>query len=385
MTAFGADGDPDDIVVNVIIDLPSGGVPIASHASAADGCEYRLVRATPVDDRLLAWIDWEFAPTWWSADARGNDAWCAFDAAGRIAGFAVYGARAGRLPWQRGYARDGVGIVGPYGVSREHRNAGLGCALLDAALRSLHAMGYARAVVPVAGACQSESLLRRKPAACVRERFRWKQTRRYRATILASGGGAGAQSVFDHVASGELPLEIGCVVANRAAAGVIERADRARVPTRTVIWRPGAQTRDEYDAHLSAVVAMSEPEIVLLLGWMHVLAPAFLARFRETINTHPAFLPFETQAEHVVMPDGTRIPAFRGAHAIDDALAAGVAWGGATVHRAAAEVDRGAVVVRSPLRIDGCTTVDETLKRLRPLEDAAIAKAIARWCVERSE
>jgi phosphoribosylglycinamide formyltransferase-1 len=84
------------------------------------------------------------------------------------------------------------------------------------------------------------------------------------------------------------------------------------------------------------------------------------------------------------MPDGSVIPAFRGAHALRDALAAGAVWSGASVHRVTGETDRGAIVVRTPLRIDGLTSFYDVVEKVRPVEHAAVASAIRRWCFEQN-
>jgi phosphoribosylglycinamide formyltransferase-1 len=112
---------------------------------------------------------------------------------------------------------------------------------------------------------------------------------------------------------------------------------------------------------------------------MHLLPAAFIERFPETINVHPAFLPFEPKADDVVMPDGSRIPAFRGAHAQESTIAAGMRWGGVTVHRVTPATDRGDVLVRIPVAIAPDMTVDAYTDLLRPLEHASVAKAIRRW------
>ena len=133
---------------------------------------------------------------------------------------------------------------------------------------------------------------------------------------------------------------------------------------------------------LSAVAA-TEPDLVLLLGWMHILPPAFVERFPASLNLHPAFLPLDPARDTVTMPDGTTIPALRGARAVDDAFAAGIRWGGATVHRLGASVDRGEIFARAPLLRDDGETRDSYMTRLHALERTVVAGAIRRWSFER--
>ena len=83
------------------------------------------------------------------------------------------------------------------------------------------------------------------------------------------------------------------------------------------------------------------------------------------------------------MPDGSRIPAFRGAHAPAAAAKANVRWSGATVHRITVEADRGTVVVRTPLAFEPPLDTASLHERIRSLEYAAVPKAIRRWGFER--
>ncbi len=205
----------------------------------------------------------------------------------------------------------------------------------------------------------------------------------YRTTILASGTGSNARNVLERVRAGALPLKIVAVVANDVQAGALLAAREHDVEARAVVWQRGTETRPAYDARLIEAVAATEPDLVLLLGWMHLLPPAFLGRFPETLNLHPAFLPIDPRDDVVTAPDGTTIPALRGAHALRDALRDGISWVGATVHRVTAATDRGEVLARMPHAVGDATTEAALREQVRPVEFAAVEEAILRWCAER--
>jgi phosphoribosylglycinamide formyltransferase-1 len=343
----------------------------------------RLARTHGPDERLAAWIDGAFAPSWWSSEARAGDAWYAETASGEIVGFAAFGARDLRFPWLRAYrTRPGVGIFGPYGVAPAHRKTGAGAALLTAALASLRDAGYTDALIPAVGGDALVASYVTRTGAQIVDTFDLRAPRRFRTTILASGGGRHAQNVVLRSAAGELPLDVTAIISNVATAGVLMFAREAGVAGEAVVWDRKAECRAAYDARVIAAVAATQPDLVLLLGWMHLLPPAFIERFPEMLNVHPAFLPFDPAADDVVMPDGSRIPAFRGAHAMRDAIAAGVAWTGASVHRVTAETDRGEIVVRTPFSLAGITDEATLVDRLRPVEQAAVVSAIRRWVFE---
>jgi len=123
---------------------------------------------------------------------------------------------------------------------------------------------------------------------------------------------------------------------------------------------------------------------VLLLGWMHVLPATFVARFPQTLNLHPAFLPLDPSANDVTMPDGTVLPAYRGAHAFRDAVDAGSAWSGATVHRLGVAIDRGEVMARAPFGLC-CSDADADADALREIEARVVPTALRRWHLERAD
>ena len=341
---------------------------------------FRLVRIDAPDERLCAWIDWQFAPSWWSSEVREGSAWYALAADGTIAGFAGFGSPDRSYHWLQAYRkRADVGLFGPYGVAEGHRKTGIGEALLTAALCSL-AERFRWALIPAVSGERLIASYEERTDAHVADSYDYA-LRPARAVILASGNGTNAQAVIDDVQSGDSTLDIVAVVSNDANARVRERARDAWITEEAVVWDRAGEARDSYDARLTDAIARYEPELILLLGWMHLLPAAFLERFPETINVHPAFLPFDPAADFVVMPDGSQIPAFRGARAPEATIAAGVRWGGASVHRVTPAIDRGGILVRTPLELQAGTTLDLFRERIRPLEHAAVTKAIRRWCL----
>jgi phosphoribosylglycinamide formyltransferase 1 len=352
-----------------------------AHGEAA-GAGFVLRRVDEPDDRLAAWIDLHFAPSWWSYEARAGSTWVA-ERDGAIAGFAAFNARGLRFPWLRRWRERGdVGVFGPYGVAEAYRGTGIGEPLLTAALGGLREAGYDHALIPAVGGERLIDMYVRRTRAEVVDEFSY-DVGRFRATILASGAGTNARNVLERARDGKLPLEIGAVICNDPDAGVLQHAREHGVPPVVVRWDRARESREAFDARVLDAVARTEPQLVLLLGWMHVLPAAFLRRFPETLNLHPSFLPLDPAADEVVAPDGTVIPALRGAHALRDALRAGVPWAGASVHYVTEAADRGQVLVRVPLAVGGASSEEELRERVRPVEFATVAAAVRRWTFER--
>ncbi|HEY0383136.1 MAG TPA: GNAT family N-acetyltransferase [Candidatus Elarobacter sp.] len=373
------------MAVNLLAPLDDeryGAPALAGAHDAAARAGYTLRRGDGPDARLAAWIDLHFAPSWWSFEAGAGSAWIA-ERDGAIAGFAAFGARGLKFRWLRAWRdRHDTGIFGPYGVAQAHRGTGIGEALLTAALCSLRAAGFAFALIPAVGGERLVETYVRRTGATVAGEFDY-DAGRFRATILASGAGSNARSVLERARGGRLPVDVRAVVANDARAGALDAAREHGVDAIAVEWDRARESRAAFDARVADAVARTEPQLVLLLGWMHLLPPAFLRRFPETINLHPSFLPLDPGADEVVAPDGTVIPALRGAHALRDAIRAGVPWTGVTVHYVTEAADRGAVLVRVPVAVGGTTEEAALRERIRPVEFDAVAAAIRRWTFER--
>ena len=124
-----------------------------------------------------------------------------------------------------------------------------------------------------------------------------------RLTVLISGNGTNLQAVIDSINAAALPAQVIRVISNRKNAFGLERAHRANIPTRyhnLVKYKKqhpetpeGVQAaREEYDAELARLVLEDEPDLVVCLGFMHVLSEGFLNPLKEkgldTVNLHPA-------------------------------------------------------------------------------------------------
>jgi len=125
------------------------------------------------------------------------------------------------------------------------------------------------------------------------------------------------------------------VASDRPDAYGLERARAAGIET-AVIRPIEYPDRAAFDEALTGVVAAARPDVVCLAGFMRILGPGFVRAFpARIVNTHPSLL-----------------PAFRGAHAVRDALAYGVRVTGCTVHLVDEEVDHGPVLMQAPVAVE---------------------------------
>ena len=155
------------------------------------------------------------------------------------------------------------------------------------------------------------------------------------ATLLISGRGSNLQAIIECIRDGSLPVEIRAVISNEPGAFGLERAIRAEIATR-ILSHQDFETREDYDAALGTLIDEYEPGMVVLAGFMRILTPAFVARFRgRLLNIHPSLL-----------------PKFRGLHTHERALKSGETIHGASVHFVTEELDGGPVVLQARIQVE---------------------------------
>lgn len=198
--------------------------------------------------------------------------------------------------------------------------------------------------------------------------------------VFVSGNGTNLQAVLDATRAGRLPLDIRLVVCDTPQANALERAVSAGVPTDVLTWLRPSESRSEYALRLASTVRASGARLILLLGWMHVLAREFLdAGFDGILNLHPSYLPDDPSADEVTLPDGTHSPVFRGAHALRDAIAAKARMTGATLIEITPAVDRGRVLARKQFALRPDDDEASALARLHPIEHEVVIEGITAW------
>jgi phosphoribosylglycinamide formyltransferase-1 len=176
--------------------------------------------------------------------------------------------------------------------------------------------------------------------------------------VLISGRGSNMEALLD------AHLPVCAVISNRGDARGLQTAEARGIPTRVVEHR-GFATREGFDAALASEIDRWSPRLVVLAGFMRVLTPAFVERYRgRLLNIHPSLL-----------------PAFAGLDTHARALAAGVKIHGCTVHFVTAELDHGPIVMQAAVPVRGTDTPQTLAARVLRQEHVVYPRAV-RWFLE---
>jgi phosphoribosylglycinamide formyltransferase-1 len=184
-------------------------------------------------------------------------------------------------------------------------------------------------------------------------------TPRARVVVLLSGAGSLCAALLDAAVDPAYPAQVVAVGADRDAAG-LEHARRRGLPAFVCAVGEHAD-RAAWDRALAAAIAEHEPDLVVSAGFMKIVGPAVLDAFGgRLINTHPALL-----------------PAFPGAHAVRDALAAGVTVTGSTVHLVDAGVDTGPVLAQREVPVEPGDDEASLHERIKIVERQLLVDTVA--------
>jgi phosphoribosylglycinamide formyltransferase 1 len=192
----------------------------------------------------------------------------------------------------------------------------------------------------------------------------------FRVAVLISGTGTNLQALLDTVhekplpatpAGGEGPatVEIACVASSRAGAPGLRRAESAGVET-AVFAIQDHSDRAARDRALGDWLESREIDLVVLAGFMELLGPQFIGRFRNRIvNVHPSLL-----------------PAFPGVGAIERAVEHGVRVTGVTIHFVDEHLDNGPIVLQEPLELSYPARIAQIEERVHALEHRLLPRAV---------
>ena len=177
-----------------------------------------------------------------------------------------------------------------------------------------------------------------------------------RVGVLASGAGTNLQAILDRL-HGREGVEVVAVGSDKVEAPALERAAAAGVQARGFTAEPDRAARDEA---MAAWLRERDVGLVVLAGYMQLLGPGFIGRFRQRIiNVHPALL-----------------PAFPGIRSVEQALEHGVKVFGVTVHFVDDGVDTGPIILQRALELPAATDAEEVRSALRPLEHELLTEAV---------
>ncbi|RMH50915.1 MAG: phosphoribosylglycinamide formyltransferase [Zetaproteobacteria bacterium] len=180
--------------------------------------------------------------------------------------------------------------------------------------------------------------------------------------MLASGRGSNLQAILEACADGRCPARVALVLSDHADAGALAIARTAGVARVLHLDPAGYPDRAAYDVACAEEITAAGCHWVVLAGYMRILSGGFVRRFRNRIvNIHPALL-----------------PAFPGAHGVEDALRYGVKVSGCTVHLVDEQIDNGPILAQAAVPVADDDDATRLRARIQQQEHRIYPETLAR-------
>ena len=174
---------------------------------------------------------------------------------------------------------------------------------------------------------------------------------------MASGDGSLAEALI-RVSQDGAPYEIAALITDRAGINALNRAERLGIRTVVVDFKSFGK-REEWESALISTVERFSPWLVVSAGFMRILSPKFITKFK-IINSHPSLLPH-----------------FPGAHPVADTLAAGATETGCSVHYVDAGVDSGPIIAQRKIVILDGDDEASLHERIKEVERVFLPEVVA--------
>mmetsp|Transcript_10793 Transcript_10793/g.33048 ORF Transcript_10793/g.33048 Transcript_10793/m.33048 type:complete len:250 (-) Transcript_10793:721-1470(-) len=181
--------------------------------------------------------------------------------------------------------------------------------------------------------------------------------------VLISGGGRSLENIFERIESGELAdVKVKCVVASKASAGGLRRAEARGIPTR-VLPVKDFESVDKFSEAITSTLDEFVVDLAVLAGWMHFYKiPKKYAT--KVVNIHPSLIPAFCGKGYY----GNRVH--------EAVLQFGAKLTGCTVHFADNEYDHGPIIMQLPVPVAEDDDADSLAARVFEREKEALPKAL---------
>ncbi|MCL7997447.1 phosphoribosylglycinamide formyltransferase [Brucella sp. 21LCYQ03] len=185
---------------------------------------------------------------------------------------------------------------------------------------------------------------------------------RKRVVIFISGGGSNMEALIRAAQAPDFPAEIVSVFSDKSDAGGLAKAQAAGIATQ-VFSRKDYASKDAHEDAILEALALLNPDIICLAGYMRLLSAKFIAPYEGRIlNIHPSLLPL-----------------FAGLHTHQRALDAGMKLAGCTVHLVTEGMDEGPILAQAAVPIIDGDTESALAARVLKAEHKLYALALSKF------
>ncbi|AWD32346.1 Phosphoribosylglycinamide formyltransferase [Candidatus Kinetoplastibacterium sorsogonicusi] len=189
------------------------------------------------------------------------------------------------------------------------------------------------------------------------------QQNRKKLVILISGRGSNMLALLKANITNKWPAEICCVISNNLNAEGIKSAQSLGINTK-IINHLDYNSREEFDEALLKEIDKSNPDYIILAGFMRILTETFVKYYYgRLINIHPSLLPL-----------------FKGLNTHERVLNSGLCFHGCTVHFVTPLLDDGPIIAQGIVPVYLDDTIDTLSNRVLQIEHITLVNTVE-WLI----
>ena len=177
--------------------------------------------------------------------------------------------------------------------------------------------------------------------------------------VFASGRGSNFEALIRAAKRKVFRANIALLVCDNPKAGALAKAARAKISV-ALVRREDCAGKKEFENKIIRHLQAHKIDLIVMAGFMRILTCAFVRRYKNRIiNIHPALL-----------------PAFKGAHGIEDAFKYGVKVTGVTVHFVDELMDHGPIILQKEVAVGERDTLASLEEKMHKVEHALYPEAV---------
>lgn len=190
-----------------------------------------------------------------------------------------------------------------------------------------------------------------------------------RIGVLISGGGTNLQAIIDGTLNGAIMGQVAVVVSNRKSAYGLERAKNHDIPA-VYIGKGNFSDKADAEKELIRVLETYEVDVIVLAGYLNILSPEVIERYRnKIINVHPSLIPAYCGA------------GFYGMKVHKAVIDSGEAYSGATVHFVDEGTDTGEIIIQEKVVVATDETPESLAEKVLAVEHRLLVETTGKLCL----
>ena len=184
----------------------------------------------------------------------------------------------------------------------------------------------------------------------------------FKIAVLISGNGSNLEALIDACKKNLINGSVEIIISNNPDAYGIERAKNHLINYK-IIDNNRFQTREDFDRALVEELQDSNPDLIVLAGFMRILTPVMIEAFKnKIINIHPSLL-----------------PKYPGLDTHNSVIKNGDLKHGVTIHYVNEVLDGGQIIAQGEISVNGNETSEELKTRIHAIEHVMLPTVVSKF------